>query len=280
MRKRETKIHLAAAQAPLFACPVCGQPLQVTAGSLVCVNGHVRDFSHKGTLNFLNQQVATEYTTPMLAARRRMLNAGLFTPFLAAMAAKLPKHQRLLDVGCGEGTPTAYLAEAGQQTAVGFDISSPAINLAGGLAAPVLFAVADLAHLPFVNDAFDTVTDIFSPGNYREFRRVLRPDGQLLKIIPRAGYLREIREGLYSGTAKAVYNNEPVLKRFLAAFPDASQETITYDFPLAPTQFGDLMAMTPSTWQAPADQRDQMLAAPPISIHIDVDLLTVSHLVK
>ncbi|MEE6737086.1 SAM-dependent methyltransferase, partial [Lacticaseibacillus paracasei] len=54
MRKRETKIHLAAAQAPLFACPVCGQPLQVTAGSLVCVNGHVRDFSHKGTLNFLN----------------------------------------------------------------------------------------------------------------------------------------------------------------------------------------------------------------------------------
>lgn len=89
MRKRETKIHLAAAQAPLFACPVCGQPLQVTAGSLVCVNGHVRDFSHKGTLNFLNQQVATEYTTPMLAARRRMLNAGLFTPFLAAMAAKL-----------------------------------------------------------------------------------------------------------------------------------------------------------------------------------------------
>jgi len=124
------------------------------------------------------------------------------------------------------------------------------------------------------------VTDIFSPGNYREFRRVLRPDGQLLKIIPRAGYLREIREGLYSGTAKAVYNNEPVLKRFLAAFPDASQETITYDFPLAPTQFGDLMAMTPLTWQAPADQRDQMLAAPPISIHIDVDLLTVSHLVK
>ena len=64
MRKRETKIHLAAAQAPLFACPVCGQPLQVTARSLICANGHVRAFSHKGTLTFLNQQVAPEYTPP------------------------------------------------------------------------------------------------------------------------------------------------------------------------------------------------------------------------
>ena len=280
MRKREAKIELAAQQTPLFACPVCAQPMQVKAGSLICSKGHRRDFSRKGTVNFLNQQVATEYTATMLAARRRMLTAGLFTPFLDAMAAKLVPHQRLLDVGCGEGTPTAYLAHQKQQMAVGFDISAPAINLAGSLAAPVLFAVADLAHLPFVNDAFDTVIDIFSPGNYREFRRVLRPTGQLLKIIPRAGYLKELREGLYSGTRKAEYDNQTVRERFLAAFPQATIQSITYDFPLVADQFTDLMTMTPLSWQAPAERRQAMLTNPPKSIHIEVDLLTVSNLVK
>lgn len=109
MRKREAKIELAAQQTPLFACPVCAQPMQVKAGSLICSKGHRRDFSRKGTVNFLNQQVATEYTATMLAARRRMLTAGLFTPFLDAMAAKLVPHQRLLDVGCGEGLSLIHI---------------------------------------------------------------------------------------------------------------------------------------------------------------------------
>ncbi|TLQ51505.1 methyltransferase domain-containing protein [Lacticaseibacillus casei] len=280
MRKREEKIQLAAQQEPLFACPVCGNAMRIEKDSLVCSQGHVRDFSRKGTVNFLSQQVATEYTATMLAARRRMLAAGLFRPFLDAMAVHLQPHQRLLDVGCGEGTPTAYLAEQKQQVAVGFDISAPAINLAGSLATPALFAVADLAHLPFVDAAFDTVTDIFSPGNYQEFRRVLRPDGQLLKIIPRAGYLKELRTGLYAGTAKAIYDNRPVLDRFLATFPQAEIHPITYDFPLAADQFADLLTMTPLSWQAPAERRRAMLANPLSSIHIEVDLLIVAHLVK
>ena len=40
------------------------------------------------------------------------------------------------------------------------------------------------------------------------------------------------------------------------------------------------MTMTPLSWQAPAERRQVMLTNPPKSIHIEVDLLTVSNLVK
>ncbi len=42
----------------------------------------------------------------MLAARRRVLQAGFFGPIVQAINAALPKTaQRILDIGSGEGTP-------------------------------------------------------------------------------------------------------------------------------------------------------------------------------
>lgn len=35
--------------------------------------------------------------------------------------------------------------------------------------------------------------DVLTPANYDEFRRVLSPDGVLLKVYPGQDYLREIR---------------------------------------------------------------------------------------
>jgi hypothetical protein len=61
----------------LFACPVCHEPLFVEGHSFVCANAHRYDLAKKGTINFLNAPVKTEYTAEMLAARRRVLQAGL-----------------------------------------------------------------------------------------------------------------------------------------------------------------------------------------------------------
>ncbi len=272
MRKIELKAAEMAAATPLFACPVCHEELRVTGTSLRCPNGHDFDLNKKGSVNFLNAPVSTEYDEKMLAARRRVLTAGFFTPFLDKIAAYLDPSARLLDIGCGEGTPTAYLGKS-VATSVGFDISAPAIKLAGALNSPTLFCVADLARLPFVNNSFSVITDIFSPGAYAEFERVLRPGGQILKIIPSSDYLRELRQALYAGTDKATYSNASVKEHFLARYPEASSEAITYDFACTPQLFADIVRMTPLSWQAEPAKRAALLANPLPSIHVAVELL-------
>jgi 23S rRNA (guanine745-N1)-methyltransferase len=275
MRKIQQKAADIAAASPLFACPVCGGELSVTETSLICPDGHRFDLAKKGTVNFLNAPVATEYTEEMLAARRRVLQAGFFDPFLSAMAAQITPTDRVLDIGCGEGTPTAKLTPA-NGLAVGFDISAPAIKLAGALDSPAVFCVADLAHLPFMDDSFTAITDIFSPGAYKEFERVLRPGGHIYKIIPASGYLRELRQGLYAGTPKATYDNSKVLTHFLERYPNATQQPISYDFTADAALFADIVRMTPLSWQAPADKREALLANPPASIHVDVVLMSTT----
>lgn len=273
MKKRATKSAWAAAQSPLFACPVCGAALGVEAASLVCENAHRVDFAKKGTVNFLRRPVATEYTKPMLAARRRVLNAGFFTPFLDVIRAALTPVDRLLDVGCGDGTPTDFLAQSGAAT-VGFDISAPAIDLAGALDSPAFFCVADLARLPFLAGRFSAVVDLFSPGAYQEFDRVLSKGGRVFKIIPGAAYLRELRQGLYADTAKATYSNEQVKARFLAHYPGATVTPIAYAFAVTPALFADVVAMTPLSWQAPEAARAALIANPPTTVRVAVELLT------
>ncbi|WP_461226907.1 putative RNA methyltransferase [Lacticaseibacillus suihuaensis] len=279
MRKISEKAAAMAALGPLFACPVCHKPLAVDGLSLTCENQHRFDLAKKGTVNFLNKPVATEYLAPMLAARRRMLDAGFFKPFLDAIQAQLTEADRFLDIGCGEGTPTAYLTASGA-TGVGFDISAPAIQLAGGLNSPAIFCVADLARLPFLAGSFTTIVDLFSPGAYAEFDRVLAPDGRLFKVIPASDYLRELRVGLYHDTDKATYSNAEVKERFIVHYPKTTVQHIAYDFPLTKAQFADLMAMTPLTWQAPAERRAAMLEQPPASIHVGVELLQVNNCEK
>lgn len=275
MRKIQTKAAWVATHSPLFACPICHRPLSVNETSLICEAGHRFDLAKKGTVNFLNRPAPTEYDEPMLAARRRVLQAGLFNPFLEQIKAALTPADRVLDVGCGEGTPTALLASSGASS-VGFDISAPAIKLAGSLAGDAFFCVADLARLPFIDQTFTALVDLFSPGAYAEFDRVLRPGGQLFKVIPAAGYLRELRLGLYAGTAKATYSNARVKERLLEAYPSATSEPLTYDFPVDRGLFADVVKMTPLAWQADPIKRAALVADPPASVHVEVELLHVT----
>jgi ubiquinone/menaquinone biosynthesis C-methylase UbiE len=102
--------------------------------------------------------------------------------------------RQMLDVGCGPGQVTLFLAESLPGTEVtGVDIAPTMIELARGHAARspaasrVRFEVADVAHLPFADATFDVVASTGSIKHWpdqaaalREIHRVLAPGGRVL----------------------------------------------------------------------------------------------------
>ncbi len=237
----------------LFQCPLCQQPFsQVVKDSLICPNGHTFDLSKKGTLYFLTKRANNEYDHDMLASRQRLLQAGLFDDIIAKIESYLDdKPETILDVGCGEGTPLARLLERRQvrDIAVGFDISKDGINLATQYGSTAFFCVADLARLPFNQETFSTVIDLFSPSAYHEFNRVIRPGGKLIKIVPNAGYLKELRQLLYGDDQRnSQYSNQQVVELYLKHYPKAEVQTLRRQFKIPAGLQQDLLIMTPLHW--------------------------------
>lgn len=280
MKKIEKGLAFVKQELAMFRCTVCMEPYVAVEGtSLVCANHHQIDMNKKGTLTFLNHSVNTEYDDAMLAARRRVLTAGLFDGIIAGVAANLPQAtQRILDVGTGEGTPFSRLL-ANRQLAdvgIGFDISKAGINLASQLDTDAFFAVADLAKLPFNDQTFDAVIEFFSPSAYDEFKRVLKPTGRLIKVVPAAGYLRELREKLYPvGHPNHTYSNAKVVERFMAQYPDAKRQSVQYVWDIPTERYQDLLEMTPLHWGARPEAQAAAKAQPLAQITVDVELLVV-----
>ncbi len=102
--------------------------------------------------------------------------------------------QRILDLACGPGTLSRYVAamvEPGGEV-VGVDLAPGMIALARSLnIAGARFELMDVEHLTFADQSFDAavcghglqfVPDL--PGALREARRVLRPHGRLVASVP------------------------------------------------------------------------------------------------
>ena len=102
----------------------------------------------------------------MAAARRDFLSKGYYDLLLNTLCCQIlslsGESPVIWDVGCGEG-----------------------------------FYTSGIFHLPAADGAADILLDCFSPLALEEFRRVLRPGGHFLYVVPGPDHLWELKQVLY-----------------------------------------------------------------------------------
>ncbi len=107
-------------------------------------------------------------------------------PLAAGVLNVRPEPERILDIGCGTGTGTLFLAREYPRARIrGIDLSEAMVAKATakiGLdpEARVAFRVGDASKLPYPDDSFDLVAQINMPVFFSEIARVLRPGGSVL----------------------------------------------------------------------------------------------------
>ena len=79
----------------------------------------------------------------------------------------------------------------------GFDIAKPAVRLAAKALPAAKYAVASSFAQPVRTGWADLLLNCFSPFAQEEFRRVLRPGGRMIYVVPGAEHLYQMKAVLY-----------------------------------------------------------------------------------
>src|SRR5690606_4067516 len=93
----------------MYLCPLCQQPLHLSAKQYQCANRHSFDIAREGYVNLLPVQHKNSKdpgdNKDMMQARRDFLHAGWYAPLAQAVSDTVTKlaPDTLLDLGCGEG---------------------------------------------------------------------------------------------------------------------------------------------------------------------------------
>ena len=261
----------------LFRCPVCGGALTREAHACRCENRHSYDIAKEGYTYLLppNQKhsAAPGDDKGMAAARREFLSKRYYTPLLnticSEILARTGDAPTLLDTGCGEGWYTAgvyqaLLAAGKTPRMAGTDISKFILRYAAKREKRVEFAVASSYHLPVADGAVDVLLNCFSPLALEEFRRVLKPGGVFLYVVPAADHLWELKQVLYD----TPYRNQE---------EDIPYEGFTYEavVPVAGKMWvrgealRDLFQMTPYYWKTPKAGAARLAALESLEITAD-----------
>ncbi len=196
---------------PMLRCPVCRQPLTLTERTAECENHHSFDRAKSGYLNLLLSQRSGDRQhgddRTMVRARRAFLDAGYYQPLADAILSFLPASLPaggVMDAGCGEGWYTVRIGGKYCRPVLGVDISKEAVNLAAKRGGEAVFAVASVFSLPVTDGSAALIANLFAPLVPEEYFRCLTAGGYLLKVMPGARHLYELKERVYD----SVYETE------------------------------------------------------------------------
>ena len=244
----------------MLICPKCKQPLLKEAHSYVCEQQHCYDIARRGYVHLLlGHHGGSGDDKDMITSRTRFLSKGYYQPLCDAVCKVLEKQQpaTLVDAGCGEGFYTNQIKQTLPHCEIyGFDLSKYGVDEACKAHNGVVYAVANVFHLPVLSKSFDALVSIFAPFDVEEILRILKPGGYFLKVGPGERHLFELKQVVYED----VYENECSLlldERF--AFVDAT----ILEYPMhLPSQedIHALFQMTPYYWKSPKEGSEHLLS--------------------
>lgn len=269
----------------VFRCPHCEAPLKVVdLKSVICSNNHTFDFTKQGYVNMMTRPSSSHYDKKLFDSRQKIISHSHLYLLLHERISKAIKEHMvdpsfpflLLDAGCGEGSHLQRIIEDYGNTAmtgVGLDISKDGIVMAAKKYKEPIWLVGDLAKSPFADQSFHFILNILSPSNYKEFKRILVPNGLVIKVVPRPNYLKEVREALFEDTDKQVYKNDETVFLFKKHFQLKEVFNLCYTKKLAQEELNHLVHMSPLSWTSEKAAMDAFMNRVSSEITIDLDIL-------
>ena len=271
----------------IFRCPICKQQMILQENSLLCKNAHCFDLSKNGYVNLLRNPISSKYNKDLFTARKKILQNGFFKKVTAEIGNFIVKAinnehfpgLKILDTGCGEGTNLVNISKHIYShtnmipVGIGLDISREGVYIAAREYPGYIWCIADLADIPLNDRKFNFILNILSPANYSEFERLLNDDGFLIKVIPGAFYLKEIRKIFYPKNKKKYSSSEKTIKLFRKKFTIIKQQRVFYKQKIENNNIPCLLKMTPLSWNFKRDNLEiEEFKFPEIS-YITVDLI-------
>lgn len=260
--------------APLLRCPICGSDLHACTASVACAAGHDFAVSSKGFLTLMARPVALKgYDGHFFESRRRVLDAGYYDAVRDALVeetASFGPGSLVVDAGCGEGTYAKAVSRAHGCDAIGLDLARDGIRCAARGGGRERWLIADLARIPLRDHVADAVLNVFTPANYAEFKRVLKPDGVLIKVVPAERHMVELRQLAAEHLAHAPFDDHGVAEHLARHMRIASRRRITQTSPVCRQDAGDLIRMSPVAFDIAEGQLDLDALA---SITVDAEVI-------
>ena len=238
---------------PWLICPTCQRrgcenPLARDGRSLRCPEHHCLDIAKQGYVTMTSTPAgANADTVEMIAARQRVLDAGLFGHLDARLAEILIGRDRIVEVGAGTGHHLAQVLEAHPDShGLASDVSKAAIRRAAKAHPRMAAVVADTwAGLPIRTGCIDAGLCVFAPRNRDEFARIMKPDGIFVVVTPLPDHLQQLRERT-GMIGIQPHKHDELMAALASRFTVIGHEEVRADIPLDKQTASDAVAMGPS----------------------------------
>lgn len=261
-------------QKDYWRCPVCGKMLKISGNSYLCENNHCFDIARSGYVNLiLSNKSLHGDDKKMILARNAFLNAGHYKILCDALCDSIKSVSEnnavIFDAGCGECYYTSAVSKAFPAAVVlGIDLSKDALIIGKKRNDKLLLAAASVYSIPLADESVDTVISVFAPMAAEEFRRILHPNGILIRVVPLARHLFGMKRILYETPYENIEEQ---------AVPDGfelvSERKIRSEIHLLHEDIISLFEMTPYFYRTDAKGKERLYSLNSIDTEIEFGIL-------